>query len=474
MPDDYSKSSTDETSNPVTENSSALVQNDSGTPVSSDNPKAPSDLSTPTIDPGTLTTSSPTNTQNMTPQSSSQSSQDDPTKNSNPPDISSDILNSDPLVTAPHAPKKYGGKKIIATIFGILLLIGGVAAGVILVQNQQQLAQKAASGKECQQSPDCILLDEPGNSGSYIAERNIKEVAITAKDSFTFPPGDTNDGCYHVIIDGTYLSWNRIGSGPSCKDVSNVQVKLGDIVPTQTPTGQAPPSCPANTEILFFKSGSLSVGDTLKLDGKIDSMQGSWSVGSRDGVLMAENGSKISVSFPNNVLLDTVLIYDNDPKSGEQPWSINGVSLPETGDNKWGPPYKLNKSVTKMSFDNGGDSPHFNVCVSKQSVSPTPTNPPEISAECSSVKAYTTNWQLLNDNELKNLSAGEKVRFAVLGTTSQGSFDKARFSVNSTSLGETTNKKPGSGEFYVEYTIPTNTNNFSVKGEIHHTELGWM
>src|SRR3989344_606304 len=53
------------------------------------------------------------------------------------------------IITAPHAPKKYGGTKIIATIFGILLLIGGVTAGVILVQRQQQIAEKAASGKEC-------------------------------------------------------------------------------------------------------------------------------------------------------------------------------------------------------------------------------------------------------------------------------------------------------------------------------------
>jgi len=50
------------------------------------------------------------------------------------------------VVTSPHVPQKYGGKKVIATIFGIFLLVGGVALGVILVQRQQQIAQKASTG----------------------------------------------------------------------------------------------------------------------------------------------------------------------------------------------------------------------------------------------------------------------------------------------------------------------------------------
>src|SRR3972149_6211544 len=260
------------------------------------------------------------------------------------------------VVTSPHTPKKYGGKKIIATIFGVLLLIGGVAAGVILVQRQQEISERAASGKECSQSPNCILLDEPGNSGSFIAPRAIVAVLITAKDVFAYQPGDTNDGCYHVVIDGTYLSWNRVGTGPDCKDVSNVQVKMvegGQITPTLAPT-------PTET-----------------------------------------------------------------PPPGETP-------------------------------------------------TPKPTSPPVKSARCLNVKAYDANWNVLSSDDLKNLSPGNTVRFAVAGEATSGSFDKARFSLNNSSLGETSNKKPGTQEFYVEYEIPENVTDFQVKGEVHHSELGWI
>jgi len=35
-------------------------------------------------------------------------------------------------------------KKILVTILGLLLLIGGVAAGVFLIQQQQEIREKAA------------------------------------------------------------------------------------------------------------------------------------------------------------------------------------------------------------------------------------------------------------------------------------------------------------------------------------------
>jgi hypothetical protein len=52
-----------------------------------------------------------------------------------PPDISSVI---------PKAKKKFGGGKIIATILGLFLLIGGVGAGIVLTQQQQLFQQKAS------------------------------------------------------------------------------------------------------------------------------------------------------------------------------------------------------------------------------------------------------------------------------------------------------------------------------------------
>lgn len=148
--------------------------------------------------------------------------------------------------TSQEPKKKIAGIKIIATIFGILLLIGGVAAGVYLVQRQQEIRERAASGSACNQHPDCILLDEPGNQGSYTANRSITYLFITAKDYHRFDAPGGDDGCYRVTINGNSLSWARYGSGPDCKDVSNIQIWLGTApspttIQSPTPTPTTPP-----------------------------------------------------------------------------------------------------------------------------------------------------------------------------------------------------------------------------------------
>jgi hypothetical protein len=119
------------------------------------------------------------------------------------------------------------------------------------------------------------------------------------------------------------------------------------------------------------------------------------------------------------------------------------------------------------------DKPTPTVTKVPPTATPEPT-PGTISALCSEVKAYDTDWNLLTASELANLKTGDKVLFAVSGTTSSGSFDKARFTINGILRSEVTAKKPGGQEYYDEYTIPTGTVNFSVKGEIHHTQLEWI
>ena len=271
------------------------------------------------------------------------------------------------VVTAPHAPKKYGGKKVIATIFGVLLLVGAVATGVYLVQRQQEIREQAASGRECQQSQDCILLDSPGNSGSYQTPRPIIKVKITDQDVHEYNPGNSDDSCRKVNISENFVSWEKYGSGPDCKDVSNVQIWMGQAEPPPSPVPTQPPT--------------------------------------------------------------------------PTPTQVPGVSPTTTP---------------------------------RISPSPAPTTPPGISAQCGEVKAYNTSWILLSANDLKGLQTGNHVRFAVSGTTNGGSFDKARFTINNSLKPEVTTKKPGTNEFYYEYIVPQGTTSFSVKGELHHTSLGWF
>lgn len=96
------------------------------------------------------------------------------------------------------------------------------------------------------------------------------------------------------------------------------------------------------------------------------------------------------------------------------------------------------------------------------------------STNCSEVMAYDNEWNELSASELSALTAGDTVRFAVTGTTNQGTFDAAKFTINGTVQPETTNKKPGTDEFYMDYVIPSGTLDFEVEGMIRHSILGWI
>jgi hypothetical protein len=105
-------------------------------------------------------------------------------------------------------------------------------------------------------------------------------------------------------------------------------------------------------------------------------------------------------------------------------------------------------------------------------VSPSPTPvAEEITAMCVNIKAYDEEWNRLTIEDLPALQPGDTVRFSAAGDTSSGTFDKARFSVNAVSLGETSEIRPGTDEFYTEYIIPETIDSFSVEAQLHHSTL---
>ena len=76
-----------------------------------------------------------------------------------------DIPNIPPVITTSGGGrKKPVGKKMIATILGVLVLVGGVGAGVILVQNQQDIredAREEGGGYIAPSKPDPAPADQP-------------------------------------------------------------------------------------------------------------------------------------------------------------------------------------------------------------------------------------------------------------------------------------------------------------------------
>lgn len=98
----------------------------------------------------------------------------------------------------------------------------------------------------------------------------------------------------------------------------------------------------------------------------------------------------------------------------------------------------------------------------------------ELITQCLNIQAYDAGWNRLNNTDLSSLSAGDIINFTVGGTTSSGSIDMARFTINGDLLPDTTAIRPGTNDYYVEYTIPENVTTFTISSELHHSNLGWF
>ncbi|MCX7928679.1 MAG: hypothetical protein N2558_03255 [Patescibacteria group bacterium] len=252
------------------------------------------------------------------------------TANTSPPPSHS--INFQSITNSPHTPQKYGGKKVIATILGLIIMLGSIGTIAFLVQNQQL---KVGSAWDC------------------------------SKYNF------------HVSRTGVVTVQNGSRYNESVQDA---QVYIN------------------NTLVSTFSVPALTSGQGATL--------GTVSVPSRQGFTWKVHGT-----------IDC-----------EDEGSYHAETTP---------------SIT-------------------------------ISASCNNVIAYDKNWQQLNNQQLSQLKAGDIVRFTIGGTTTSGSFDKARFIINGVQKPETTSLRPNTSEFYYEYIIPSETTTFEVKAEIHHSQLGWL
>ena len=263
-------------------------------------------------------------------------------------DQGSNVPNLDipPIISNENKPKKKIGGKTIATILGILLLLGGVGTGVFLLNQQQDVKTKA--GACC--SP---------TGGEY---------------QITCGPG------YCCVHSGDSACMDQPEPGYACKP------------------------CGGGTEI-------CSDGIDNDGDGKVDCV---------------------------------------DPDCTNNSFCKNPTNPPNPT-NTPNPPGPTNTPLP-----------------------PTPTGTPVINYQCLNIKAYDTNWNLLTIDDLSNLQEGDKVRFTVAGTATSGTFDKAKFTINSVDQPETTAKKPSSEEFYSEHTIPAGITTFTIDAQIHHSTQGWI
>jgi hypothetical protein len=119
-----------------------------------------------------------------------------------------------PMVSSPK--KKFGGKKIIATILGIFLLVGGIGAGIVLTQ-QQQLFQQKAEGTTY---PGTYPVYKNGASSGeiagyrYIAVPGVFEAALLrAAGGNSFDMALLTTGYYGMTEDQVRESATHLSNG---------------------------------------------------------------------------------------------------------------------------------------------------------------------------------------------------------------------------------------------------------------------
>jgi hypothetical protein len=101
------------------------------------------------------------------------------------------VANTPPVVSVTPK-KKYGSGRIIATILGILILVGGVGAGIVLTQQKQLIPQQAAG-----QNIICTT------GGSITTQSGKKYCLINSSTSYSLATSSCNKyGSFASLLDG--------------------------------------------------------------------------------------------------------------------------------------------------------------------------------------------------------------------------------------------------------------------------------
>lgn len=243
--------------------------------------------------------------------------------------------------------------------------------------------------------------------------------------------------------------------------INNAPVSLNS---SQKPTGGSTKKIAAILGILGLIAatviGVIAVGSNrLKESSAWDCNKYTFNMTS-DGVVSVSNGSSRNEPLQKadvKINDSKVATFDVPALTAGENSTLGTVTVP-TGSFTW-------EVIGTRDCKNGGS---YSV---QSSPSPQPSASPNLNQiSCSAVSAYDTNWQQLSPSQLSELKPGEVVRFTVSGTASNGNFDQARFTINGTQRAVVTDTRPGTDEFFDEYTIPNGVTTINVEAQVHHTQ----
>ena len=443
---------------------------DQGTPPSmpildeSDIPPIPAGMGAPTVPVGTTVTeidqTSPTGSEPATDNFGSAAPTDLP-----------------PMVAGPK--KKFGTGKIIATILGLFLLVGGLGAGTYLVQQNQNINEEAAalnlSGSQKSAYDKCR-----GDSGSEVCACRVAGICTrpdyqddpqSPSNPIVTPPpsGGNNESscesggsfwCNEVYdannkrIPGFCTPQNKTCAStaadngyPMLTGANFVKVNVGESCPAGFQSTSC--SCPTfQNGFVCFDRGFSNQCNTS--DGLCTLFSNSINSGGGGG---AACGTVTSYYCKGNVDLSGGKSCDTSTGgTTTRPANFCGTIQTDTACGGF-------KTTTVPCKED-----------SKQATTTTTTTP---TAQCQNIKAYSSAWAPLSTTQLSALTVGSGVNFCVAGSASGGAFDKAKFTVNGVVQAETTTVRPGSTDYCQLYNIPIGATTFNVTAQIHHITLGW-
>jgi hypothetical protein len=443
-----------------------------------------------------------------------------------PPDISSIV---------PKPKKKFGTGRIIATILGLVVLVGGIGAGIILTQQKQLFKQKAATPVDCVISSNpcgnygckkwvcpqgdtnddgkcqtgdtgasvqtysaancanlscgeqCCQIDWLTSSGGTCTDsKNCKEINLSCSSG---GGGGTTCGvcygigdCRNVDSGGVDCVGRACGVNADCTQQCQVTgtcgggAYCGDGSCNNGETcGSCPGDCGSCATCTAGPSGNPTISyDTTEYDVYAYGVTNATSVSFTEWVMPGSDG---------------YWTYYAGTNQGGGTWkaTVNPALYPP-GQIYVAP--KINGiadtcpqiTFIRISPPTTTASP---TPIPTHSPSPTPTKTPTPTATptptpiplapyCVAVKAYGASWNVLTNAQLSALTTGTTVNFCVAGAAPSGTFDMAQFTINGVQLATTTSKRPGSTDFCQSYTILSIDTTITVTAKIHHSVLGWF
>lgn len=397
-------------------------------PAHSDLPPLPDFMTSGSTPPSTATT--PPTTTNDKPADSSSGP-------GAPPDLP-------PMIATPK--KKYGSGKIIATILGIFLLVGGLGAGLLLTQQQQIFKQKAATNPPSCASGYSVCQNggtEACQGGGYVVENYCE---------------DSNGNFKYCVADASHCTGGvKTGGGGAfnCQDYG--KNSNGYI-----------------TSLVKNANGTVTVKWILEYGVQSNDWKLIWGTNynqivGNTGNHNTCNGNPLNgCAYVNGGLQAfTTPVLDSNTKYYFKLMAQDPGKNGKNGGPGEDPAWCGNGSIISPPTPTPVPTPTI-------TPGPTPTPVPGATANCSNIKVYSSSWALIAPADLSNLVSGTVVNFCAAATSSSGTIDKAKFTINGVVQAETTTIRPGSTDFCQSYTIPDGISTFNVSAQVHHSTLGWF